>query len=680
MSIHGVLRTLFKALLPDNCNIKLVIVVRSSSTCELCIYSSDCVRDNFAKSKIYILYLRDQMEKTNSIFEDDFISLCDGSIKTDDGEVFKIHKYVLAKGSGYFKTLFCRMKQNDKDFVIEVVSGEVMMNILRFLYNGTICITHRNFLDLIIVADYLGVHKLLADLNNCLTDLSKKLSVGNSTAIFMAAKIMNRQDILEESFRFIETNFEEVACSESEDFCEMPVDSLKKLLSGRNLKVRNETAVWLAIVRWVESDLLARLHYVPDLLIYIAFENHDEHLVAEILHHNIVANNEFFKAIYTENGTSTNSLKFRQWCIWNSSHQPLPFNVSRIPLRLNFIARYSSIGNNEFENDTDARTDRMHLFVTYDENLDLWRKITERECSRICEPQLLSVGDYIYWFESYGRTKQRFSIVEKEWFEVSDLTHQLNASYIFLKLQGLIYALDADARTTVDGTAEVIHVEIFDSDKNAWKVTSPMLPMHGYSATTLNDCIYVVGYNNIHDGEQWGLEMVSQVYDPKTKMWKEFLGPFVERSEFALVGYRGKLYVIGGLIREKSGDPIEVTDVEVFDPGSNTWSSIASLPTFYDYDPVAQIIDDKLIVHQKARSSYLFPPPAQWNPDSETWDTAAESSPFCNIHNYHFFTLEEGESMIVLAKENKEPSTVFEKSPFSRKFNAVSGNDDESGL
>ena len=59
--------------------------------------------------------------------------LSDGQIILDDGSAFKIHKILLATGSGYFNKLFSYHK-DQKDFHLkELVSKEAMEQILSWM-------------------------------------------------------------------------------------------------------------------------------------------------------------------------------------------------------------------------------------------------------------------------------------------------------------------------------------------------------------------------------------------------------------------------------------------------------------------------------------------------------------------------------------------------------------------
>ena len=74
--------------------------------------------------------------------------LSDGQIILDDGSAFKIHKILLATGSGYFNKLFSYHK-DQKDFHLkELVSKEAMEQILSWMYSHKLKLHEENLPDL----------------------------------------------------------------------------------------------------------------------------------------------------------------------------------------------------------------------------------------------------------------------------------------------------------------------------------------------------------------------------------------------------------------------------------------------------------------------------------------------------------------------------------------------------
>ena len=76
--------------------------------------------------------------------------LSDGRIILDDGSAFKIHKILLATGSGYFNMLFSWHK-DQKDFHLkELVSKEAMEQILSWIYSHKLTLNEDNLPDVLV--------------------------------------------------------------------------------------------------------------------------------------------------------------------------------------------------------------------------------------------------------------------------------------------------------------------------------------------------------------------------------------------------------------------------------------------------------------------------------------------------------------------------------------------------
>lgn len=446
---------------------------------------------------------------------------------------------------------------------------------------------------------------------------------------------ISRYDFLKESYRIIEIHFEQIVRNTGETFCDLPLEILKPLFDDRNLRVGNKNVVWQAIVKWVKADLSNRLHRVPDLLLHFKISVVDESLAAEILTHDIVTKNAFCPTINFRSTTDyRNLLKLHQFFVWNDTPS-FSFYIPRKPLRLNFIAdvhQYHAV--------------KAQIYVSYDENVDLWRKIIEVD---LWPCFLASVDDCIYLFDVIERKKCRFNVIEKQWLEFGDFNIP-RSSYVVVTLGRNIYILgiyDLNDRHIYD-------VEIYDPEENAWHLTTPMLPIVDMiSAVTVNGAIYIVGT----DIE--GTRMCAQEYDPSTEIWNELPGPSVYRGpRFGLAAFSGKIYLTGGTYVNIS------TNVEVFDTIHNVWYSIQNLPYVYKV-PRALIVNHQLVVCEYPLFDEYqeVEPPVLWDAEEICWETISEASPLFNIHCY-FFAVQDEDNITVISKENKMPTAVFEKSPF----------------
>ena len=118
--------------------------------------------------------------------------LSDGKITLDDGSEFKIHKVLLATGSGYFNMLFS-WHPDQKDFHLkELVSKEAMEQILSWMYSHKLKLHEENLPDVLKTAHYLDCFEVV---DQCKAFLMKDLCFDNVLGFWRFAAIYQIQDL-----------------------------------------------------------------------------------------------------------------------------------------------------------------------------------------------------------------------------------------------------------------------------------------------------------------------------------------------------------------------------------------------------------------------------------------------------------------------------------------------------
>ena len=102
--------------------------------------------------------------------------LSDGQIILDDGTVFKIHKILLATGSGYFNKLFSYHKDKKEFHLKQLVSKEAMDQILCWMYSHKLTLNEDNLPDVLKTAIYLDCFEVV---DQCKDFLMKDLCFEN---------------------------------------------------------------------------------------------------------------------------------------------------------------------------------------------------------------------------------------------------------------------------------------------------------------------------------------------------------------------------------------------------------------------------------------------------------------------------------------------------------------------
>lgn len=125
------------------------------------------------------------------------------------------------------------------------------------------------------------------------------------------------------------------------------------------------------------------------------------------------------------------------------------------------------------------------------------------------------------------------------------------------------------------GYEPVADLAVYDTRSNKWETLAPMRHAREHViGAAINGRFYAVGGR---DRPRYDLAYLEE-YDPATKTWSERAAMPTGRSGGAGAVLEGKLYVFGGEGNSKS--PLGIFgDVEAYDPVSNSWRKLASMPT-----------------------------------------------------------------------------------------------------
>jgi N-acetylneuraminic acid mutarotase len=116
-----------------------------------------------------------------------------------------------------------------------------------------------------------------------------------------------------------------------------------------------------------------------------------------------------------------------------------------------------------------------------------------------------------------------------------------------------------------------------------------------HDVAVVGDTLVVVGGWNMRgiEGSKWVDDMLLLDLNRKPLEWKSVAQPFKRRA-FVTAVRGGSLFVIGGF----DGADKVITDVDVYDIATNTWSKAAPLPkgSRNGFSPAAAFLDGRLYV------------------------------------------------------------------------------------
>ena len=174
----------------------------------------------------------------------------------------------------------------------------------------------------------------------------------------------------------------------------------------------------------------------------------------------------------------------------------------------------------------------------------------------------------------------------------------------------------------------------YDAAGDTWKALAPMPHKRGSAvAAAVGEKIYVIGgVSNIPGSEDTGLSPASpqasvgtvEEYDPATNTWRERSPMPTPRNHTTAAAVNGKVYVIGGRVGAAFiGLASDISVVEEYDPATDKWSAPrARMPTARSA-VVSGVLNGRILVaggeYQDTQMMATFRALEAYDPASNTW-------------------------------------------------------------
>jgi N-acetylneuraminic acid mutarotase len=217
-----------------------------------------------------------------------------------------------------------------------------------------------------------------------------------------------------------------------------------------------------------------------------------------------------------------------------------------------------------------------------------------------------SSNKYMYY---YNVASDSWSVAQQvEWWLEGD--HQVSESY-----NGKLYGFGGNG----PGTA---NMKVYDPNSNVWTELA-QLNVNGIkwdttsaSSGIIGDKFYVAGGIVNDDTSDKAF-----VYDISNNVWNQIASmPDNGRNHAAGIGYNGKFYVFGG--RQNGNYPqTGMTESFVYDPSSDTWSSLESMPSGTGGHGQAVEVNGKLVIMGGEDCCESHDLVYAYDVDSDSWQT-----------------------------------------------------------
>ncbi|KAM8972338.1 kelch-like protein 10 [Pelodytes ibericus] len=527
--------------------------------------------DETHSSGLHLSNMERQMSATAcSIFNELRLEgkLCDVVIKVN-GTEFNAHKNILCSCSSYFRVLFTSGWNHTQKrvYTIPGISPHMMKLIIEYAYDRSVPITAQNVEELLVAADQFNIMGIV---RICCEFLTSQLCPDNCIGICKFTDYYYCPELRQKAFMYILHNFEDMVRS-SEEFLELSPLELRDIIGNDELNIKQEDAVFEAIVKWIEHDPERRSQYMSILLPKVRLGlMHAEYFMNNVKTNVYVKDREeckpiimnALKATYDRNmnGPSSNDLT-------NPLYRP------RFPYTILFAIGGWSGGN------------PTSVIETYDSRADRWLKVKYEEEKPRAYHGVVYLKGFVYivgGFDGgdYFNCVKRFDPIKKTWHQVAPM-HSRRCYVSATALDNHIYTMGG-----FDGYIRLNTAERYHPETNQWTLIAPMHEQRSdASATTIFGKVYICGGFNGNE-----CLLTAEFYNPETNQWTMISPMSSRRSGVGVIAYGDQVYVVGGFDGNN-----RLRSAECYNPISNSWRTIPAM-----FNPRSnfgiEVLDDLLFV------------------------------------------------------------------------------------
>lgn len=460
------------------------------------------------------------------------------------------HRLVLCSLSSYFAAMFTsNLCEKDQDEVeIKEVNPDSLMWIIRYMYTSHIDIREDNVEDLLITARLLQIEKVV---EACCEFLKKQLHPSNCLGIAAFAEAQACPSLFSSASEYIKANC--LALTKEQEFLEIGVDEVIKLLKHDDLVVPNEESAFEIMASWVEHDLDARSTSVGKLLQYIRLPHIDPTiLVSEVEGHHLVRGDPEAHRLVVD------MMKL---------HIMEKLENSLVPSRKSTLGYLMCIGG----------MDGNQKGINDVELLDPLAPDTWQECGQLVKHKRVQFGVAVIdkkLFIVGGRDGYKtlnsvecYDFSTQSWKSMPPLsTHRHGVGIVLL--DGPLYAIGGN-----DGWSFLNTVERWDPQFRTWNFVAPMnTPRSTHGVVRLNSKIFAVGGRDVSSC----LRSV-ECFDPHFNRWTQITNMNKRRGMLGVAVYRDSIFAVGG--HDTPGATKPTDSAEKYSVHTNQWTMIAPLNT-----------------------------------------------------------------------------------------------------
>uniref|UniRef100_A0A673WXT8 Kelch like family member 29 n=2 Tax=Salmo TaxID=8028 RepID=A0A673WXT8_SALTR len=445
-----------------------------------------------------------------------------------EGKEFEVHQNVLASCSLYFKDLVKRFTRSGEMLELRMsdIGADVLELLLEFVYTGSLVIDSANARTLLEAANKFQFNTFC---KVCVSFLEKQLTVGNCLGVLAMAEAMRCTELHNMAKAFALQNFPEVAGQE-EIMC-VSKEDLVAYLSNDSLTTKAEELVYETAIKWIKQDPTARVQHVSELLAVVRLPFiHPSYLLNVVDNEDLIKTSEACRDLVNE---------AKRYHMLPHARQEMQTPRTRPRLSAGVAEVIVLIGGRQ----AISMNQRSLTAVTcFNPQNSKWFPLAslpfyDREFFSV-----ISAGDNIYLS---GGTESGVMVADvwcymsllDNWNLMSRMTVP-RCRHNSLVYDGKLYTIGG---LGVSGNLD--HVERYDTITNQWAMVSPLpKPVHSAAATVCGGKVYVFGGVN-EAGRSAG---VLQSYVPQTNSWSFIESPMIDNKYAPAVTLNGHIFILGG--------------------------------------------------------------------------------------------------------------------------------------
>uniref|UniRef100_A0A3B4WKZ2 Kelch like family member 29 n=1 Tax=Seriola lalandi dorsalis TaxID=1841481 RepID=A0A3B4WKZ2_SERLL len=459
-----------------------------------------------------------------------------------EGKEFEVHQNVLASCSLYFKDLVKRSLGETRsgemlELNMSTIGADVLELLLEFVYTGSLVIDSANAKTLLEAANKFQFNTFC---KVCVSFLEKQLTAANCLGVLAMAEAMSCTELHNMAKAFALQNFPEVAGQE--EILSVSKEDLVAYLSNDSLNTKAEELVYETVIKWIKQDPNSRVQHLSELLAVVRLPFiHPSYLL------NVVDNEELIKSSEACRDLVNEAKRYHML-----PHARQEMQTPRTRPRL-------SAGGTE----SGVMVADVWCYMSLLDNWNLVSRMTVARCrhnSLVYDGKLYNIGglgvsgnlDHV----------ERYDTITNQWETVSPLPKPVHSAAATV-CGGKVYVFGGV--NEAGRSAGVLQSYVPQS--NTWSfIESPMIDNKYAPAVSLNGFIFILG---------GAYARATTIYDPDKGNIKA--GPNMNHSRqfCSAVILDGKIYATGGIV---SSEGPALGNMETFDPCTNTWALLQSLP------------------------------------------------------------------------------------------------------